>query len=172
MSQQSHISYDTYYSAPLILSVHNPFSSSKHMCFCVITLCSSPVSRVIGKLSKFDQETQRQKPNDHHLMRSVEYRPLASGLHPSFMGMFEIRQEELEPPGVETDLFIETIELINKRRQSDVISHENDPYDIIKRNGVSLIDYGNASSSPRPSQLFHYAHTVSFSFRVFFYIST
>ena len=88
------------------------------------------------------------------------------------MGMFEIRQEELEPPGVETDLFIETIELINKRRQSDVISHENDPYDIIKRNGVSLIDYGNASSSPRPSQLFHYAHTVSFSFRVFFYIST
>lgn len=62
------------------------------------------------------------------------------------MGMFEIRQEELEPPGVETDLFIETIELINKRRKSDVISHENDPYDIIKRNGVSLIDNGNASS--------------------------
>ena len=87
------------------------------------------------------------------------------------MGMFEIRQEELEPPGVETDLFIETIELINKRRKSDVIPHENDPYDIIKRNGVSLIDNGNASSS-RPSQLFHYAHTASFSFRVFFYIST
>jgi hypothetical protein len=65
---------------------------------------------------------------------------MASGFHPSFMGMFEIRQDELESPGVETDLFIETIELINKRRKSvgvGVISHENDPYDIIKRDGVS-----------------------------------
>jgi hypothetical protein len=63
---------------------------------------------------------------------------MASGLHPSFMGMFEIRQEELESPGVETDLFNETIELINKRRKSvGVISHENDLYDIINRNGVS-----------------------------------
>jgi len=63
---------------------------------------------------------------------------MASGLHPSFMGMFEIRQEELESPGVETDLFNEMIELINKRRKSVVvISHENDPYDIINRNGVS-----------------------------------
>ena len=138
---------------------------STHVCCCLITLCSSPVSRVIGKLSKFAK-----KPNKHRL-QSVEYPPLASGLHPSFMGMFEIRQEELEPPGVETDLFIETIELINKRRKSNVIPHENDPYDIIKRNGVSLIDNGNASSS-RPSQLFHYAHTASFSFCVFFYIST